>query len=79
MQQSRALIGEVSDVELERAQHRLTSIRPPQAIRWSRPMAADKCAMLARLMAPHNLSIEPHSLEASGLRPSRRETALWAK
>ena len=66
-------------MEMESAQRRLTSTRPPEAIRCSRPMVADKCATLARLMAHHDISTEPESLEATGVRPSQGETALWAK
>jgi len=42
-------------------------------------MVADQCATLARLMADHDISTEPQSLEAAGVRPSQRETALRAK
>ncbi len=63
-------------MELECAQRRPTSFRPPEAIRCGRPMVADKCATLTRLMAHHNISIEPYSLEASGVRTSRRATAM---
>jgi hypothetical protein len=79
MQQGRVLTREAFPVELWSAQRRPTSIRSPEAIRCSRPMVADKFATLARLIAHHNISIEPQSLEAADVRPSQKETALWAK
>ena len=66
-------------MERESAQRRPTSIRPPEAIRCSRPMAAKNGATLARFVAHHSISIEPQSLEVAGVHPSQRETALWAK
>jgi hypothetical protein len=79
MQQGRVLTREAFPVELWSAQRRPTSIRSPEAIRCSRPMVADKFATLARLIAHHNISTEPQSLEAADVRPSQKETALWAK
>ena len=66
-------------MELVSVRPRQTSVRSPKAIGRKRSLIADKCATLAPLMTHHAMPTEPRSLEATGVRASRRETALWAK
>ncbi len=66
-------------MELERAQRQLISIRPPEAICFSRPRAAKNGAAFARFMADHIISIGSHSREDTDAPPSQSEKTSWAR
>ncbi len=63
-------------MELESAQQRPKSIRDPEAMRCSRPMADDKSATFARLVVDRCISTKPRSLGATGIRCRPRDASM---